>query len=209
MTRTRIKICGLMTSADVAAAVEAGADAVGFVFVKSSPRYLEAEDAANLIAELPPLVEPIGVFADARIRDLHEIAEETGLRMVQLHGAESEEYVEEIASDFAVVRGIRFSPKEVKRWGNDPNVDLLLVDGSQGGQGETFDWNALAPLAADIMAPVIVAGGLDSENVAGAVCATRPYGVDVSSGVESEPGVKDHARIASFCRAVREADRAG
>lgn len=111
-----------------------------------------------------------------------------------------------------VIRAVRFRAeaveRDLRRWDAVEEVDAILVDGSAGGAGEAFDWHALAPLIRAVSKPIIIAGGLTPENVGEAIGACRPYAVDVSSGVESSPGVKDHAKIAAFCEAVRRADAA-
>ncbi len=205
---TRIKICGLRTEADVLAAVDAGADAVGFVFVRSSPRYIDPDAAAELVCLLPPFVDAVGLFADQKTSEVCGMAGEACVEMVQLHGREDRQCVERVRDEFAVIKGIRFTTQAVQQWGGADSIDMLLVDGSEGGQGETLDWAALAAQRDSIKAPLMLAGGLTASNVATAIAAVRPYAVDVSSGVESRPGVKDAALIHQFCAAVRRADQA-
>jgi len=205
--RTRIKICGLRTERDVQAAVEAGADAVGFVFAPSSPRYLEPDAAADLACILPPFVQAVGLFVDQKATDVAAIAGDACLDLVQLHGREDRRLVEEVREQWPVIKAVRFSPDAITLWGAETNLDLLLVDGSDGGRGKTCDWAALAAMRHQIKAPLMLAGGLTPDNVAEAIRTVRPYAVDVSSGVERERGVKDPALIRAFCAAVREADR--
>ena len=206
--RTRIKICGLRTEADVRAAVDAGVDAVGFVFVHSSPRYIDPGAAAELACLLPPFVDAVGLFADQKASEICDMAGEACVQMVQLHGREDRQCVELVRNEFAVIKGIRFSNQAVQQWGGVNSVDMLLVDGSEGGKGETLDWAALAAQRESIEPPLMLAGGLTADSVARAIAAVRPYAVDVSSGVESRPGVKDAALIHQFGAAVRRADQA-
>jgi len=208
--RTRIKICGLTRPEDVDAAVAAGADAVGFVFAESSPRAIAPPIAADLVQRLPAFVVPIGVFVDLPWNRVRDIARTAGLSTVQLHGtAEDEAAVEALAHDFKVIRAIPSRPEEIERWGQaSPDLPLagLLVDGSSGGLGQAFDWQRAAELLATVHVPLIVAGGLDPDNVGLAIRLLRPFGVDVSSGVEETPGVKSVERMSRFCAAVRAAD---
>lgn len=206
--RTRIKICGLRTEADVLAAIDAGADAVGFVFVRSSPRYINPEAAAELACMLPPFVDAVGLFADQKAAEICELAGEACIEIVQLHGREDLQCVELVRDEFMVIKGIRYSAQNVRQWAGTDSIDMLLVDGSEGGQGQTLDWASLAAQRDSINAPLMLAGGLTPENVGQAIAMVRPYAVDVSSGVENQPGVKDPTLIRQFCAAVRVADQA-
>ncbi len=204
--RTRIKICGLTQEAEVVAAIESGVDAVGFVFVKDSPRYIDPEDAANLVCMLPPLIMPIGLFVDTPPAQVTSMAMDACVEVVQLHGRESEADVQAVRSDFAIARGVQFGTELYEYWKTNPLIDLLIVDGSPGGEGTTFCWNALAQERACISRPMVLAGGLTPQNVGHGIRTLHPYAVDVSSGVECERGKKDPALIRSFCRAVTEAN---
>lgn len=210
MERTRIKICGITSEEAALAAVDAGADALGFVFVERTPRYIEPERAFEIMSALPPLVSTVGVFRDAELDEFIEIEQRCPTDFSQLHGSEEETLVR--ACGPRVIRGFRFDAatieRELARWDALEEVDALLVDGSAGGTGETFDWAGLAGPMARVSTPVMIAGGLHAQNVGEAIAACRPYGVDVSSGVEAEPGVKDPAKVRAFCRAVRAADAA-
>lgn len=204
--RTRIKICGLKTESDVETAILAGADAVGFVFVKDSPRYITPEAAGDLICMLPPFMDPIGVFVDTPPAEVAQIATESFIEIIQLHGKETAAEVEELHFDFAIVRGIRFGSSLFAQWKTSHLIDMLLVDGSDGGQGTQFHWEALTQETPEIRKPIILAGGLTPQNVGDAIKTVHPFAVDVSSGVESELGRKDPDLIRAFCAAVREAD---
>lgn len=208
MARTRIKICGVRTEEAAFAAVDAGADAIGLVFVPDTPRTVDPDEAFALMSLLPPLVGAVGVFRDASVDDFIEIEQRCPTSWVQLHGNEPERVVRECGP--GVIRAVRFDPQtighELRRWNAIDEVDAILIDGSAGGKGVAFDWAALPPLLGGIDKRVIIAGGLHPGNVAQAIRACRPYAVDVSSGVESSPGVKDAAKIRAFCDAVRAAD---
>ncbi len=205
--RTRIKICGLRTELDVETAITAGADAVGFVFVKDSPRSITPDEAANLVCMLPPFMDPIGVFVDTPPRDVASMASDSFIEIIQLHGHESQPEIEELQTDFAIIRGARFGTSIFHQWKSSPLIDMLLVDGSDGGQGTQFNWEALTQETPEIKRPIILAGGLTPQNVGSAIKIVRPFAVDVSSGVESEAGKKDADLIRSFCQAVRESDQ--
>jgi len=205
-TRTRIKICGITSAEAARVAAEAGADAIGLVAVTSSPRSLDDRGAEAIAASLPPFVETVRVFQNAAPE---ELAAWKG-RFLQLHGDEDEGFIADIRQwhpECMIIRGFRFSAEQTLRWAGCRQVHALLVDGSPGGQGEAFDHARLAALMERIGKPVILAGGLTAETVGDAIRAVRPYAVDVSSGTESEPGVKDPRLIRAFCQAVREADR--
>lgn len=219
MPRTRIKICGLRDASSAAAAVQAGADALGFVFVQSSPRNIEPADAWAIIGTLPPFVASVGLYQDATVEQFCDIEEVCPTNYAQLHGSEDEDTAKRCGP--GVIKAIRYDPAtiaaELKRWGGIDEVDAILVDGSAGGAGETLDWKGLAAVLevarrdaiagrGPVLKPIILAGGLTPENVGEAVRTVRPFGVDVSSGVEKKRGVKDAGLIAAFCRSVRAAD---
>jgi phosphoribosylanthranilate isomerase len=219
MPRTRIKICGLYDAPTAAAAVQAGADALGFVFVKSSPRFIEPAEAWAIIGTLPPFVASIGLYVDATVEEFCDLEELCPTNYAQLHGTEPDHVAR--ACGPGVIKAVRYAPAtiatELRRWAAIEEVDAILVDGSAGGEGGTLDWPGLAAAAEsarrDAIAgrapppkPLILAGGLTPQNVGDAIRAVRPYGVDVSSGVEKTRGVKDPSLIAAFCQAVRAAD---
>lgn len=210
MPRTRIKVCGIRDLDAALAAAEAGADAIGFVFVRGTSRYLPPDEAFEIMSCLPPMVGTVAVLRDAMLDEFLEIEQQCPTAWTQLHGNEPEALVRDCGP--GVIRAIRFRAdtigRELTRWDAVEEVDAMLVDGSAGGTGEAFDWHALAPHMRAVSKPVIIAGGLTAQNVGEAIGACRPYAVDVSSGVESSPGVKDHAKIAAFCEAVRRADGA-
>jgi len=204
--RTRIKICGITSPELAHVAVASGADAVGLVFAPGSPRHVEFETAVEIVEVLPPFVTAVGLFQ--LTSRLNEDLEDWWEEWCQLHGEENEDLVDEVADTHRVIRGFRFSRDAVERWNACEAVDALLIDGGAGGTGESFDHAELAAMRNEITKPIILAGGLTPNNVAEAIRNVRPFAVDVSSGVESERGVKSPDLIRAFCAAVREADAA-
>jgi phosphoribosylanthranilate isomerase len=198
---TRVKICGIRDEVAAMAAVRAGADALGFVFAPSK-RMVSPDRAKEIISVLPPFVARVGVFVDAPARDISEIAEYVGLDVIQLHGAESVEicggFRQKVIKAFSV--GQSLDTDEINRFPADAYLFDTLVAGLQGGTGRTFDWRLIDTAA--IARPVILAGGIHPDNVREAIAAVSPYGVDVSSGVETD-GVKDPIKITEFIRRVK------
>lgn len=203
MSPVRVKICGLTRLEDARAAARLGADAVGFNFWPGSKRYVAPHAARAVVDRLPPFVTPVGVFVNQTEEEIRTAAAAAGVRVLQLHGDESPELCARMP--LPVVKAVRVeSARSLDALGAYPVAAFLLdaPSGGFGGSGSTFDWSLLEGVAE--LGPVILAGGLTPENVAGAVRAVRPYAVDVASGVESAPGVKDVARMARFIAAVRE-----
>jgi len=211
---TRIKIDGITNREDAEFAAGCGVDAIGFVFAES-PRRVTPEQAREVLRGLEPFVVAVGVFVNAPAEEVRRILECTGCSVAQLHGEEGPEYVEALAP-FGVVKVIRIgegvNEEERRAWARPPyktaRAILLdtLVPGKAGGTGERFDL-AVAVEMVRAGYRVIVAGGLTPENVGEVVRRVRPYGVDVSSGVEAEPGRKDAGKVRRFVEAVRAADR--
>lgn len=208
MYRTRIKICGITSAHDAAAAVGAGADAIGVIFAPSS-RQVSLAQAAAALASVPPPVARVGVFVDAPIEQILEAVSVCGLTAVQLSGSESPEACDMIPC--AVIKVVHVGTDfglECSEPYRDHAAALLLdtlVSDKAGGTSQTFDWQATGGLPG--WAPSFVAGGLNPENVRRCVAALHPFAVDVSSGVEASPGIKDHKKIVAFCAAVRDADQ--
>lgn len=203
-----VKICGITEMADARAAVEAGANALGFNFWRPGRRYIAPERAAEIIAALPAEVWKVGVFVDEEPAVVLEIARKAGLTAVQLHGKEMPEYLESL-ENYRKLKAFRvdanFAANQLARY----RADAFLLDGAgstPGGTGNTFDWRQA--IAAKQFGRVILSGGLAPENVGEAVRRVAPWGVDVASGVESAPGKKDPRRIEQFIRAAREAEKA-
>ncbi|HUF23067.1 MAG TPA: phosphoribosylanthranilate isomerase [Vicinamibacterales bacterium] len=201
---TRVKICGVTRPEDARAAADAGASAVGMVFWPGSPRAVDTAAARAIVAALPAGVPAIGVFVNQTADEINAAIDAAGLFGVQLHGDEPVELIERIRRP--VIRAVTLGGLDVIDV-LPPQVTVLLdaVDHERrGGTGRTIDWTAAAAVAR--RRPIVLAGGLASSNVEQAIAEVRPYAVDVSSGVETAPGLKDHARIAAFISAVRRAD---
>jgi phosphoribosylanthranilate isomerase len=203
----KIKICGITNLDDALAAADAGADALGFNFYKKSPRYVDPEKAAEIIAQLPPFVMPVGVFVNEREEKIQEIQQLTCMQAIQLHGDESPEFCQRFGG--RVIKAFQVKDKESIKHMVHYHVGAFLLDsyrnGVRGGTGDAFDWHLA--VVAKTFGKVILAGGLTPENVAEAVKLVQPYGVDVAGGVEKEKGIKDHAKIKKFISEVRRASR--
>lgn len=201
--RTRIKICGITSLDDALQAIEAGADALGFVFYEPSPRYVEPETVKRIIGALPPFVTTVGLFVNAEASYVSEVVSLTSLSLIQFHGNETEDF----CSSFGIpyIKAVRVqSAKDIIEADKEyVSAQGILLDaykkGVPGGTGESFDW-ALIP--ENINKPMILAGGLSVSNVGQAVNTVRPYAVDVSGGVELHKGVKDHAKVTRFIEEV-------
>jgi phosphoribosylanthranilate isomerase len=203
----KVKVCGITNAEDALAAVEAGADALGFIFYEKSPRYVVPAVAANIIAELPPLVTPVGVFVNEGLATVRSIMDACHLAMAQLHGDENVSYCRELARP--AMKALRLKDRgsllALAEYQGRGGVRGFVLDTfselAYGGTGQITDWG----LAADVAkrTPILLAGGLTPDNVTDAIRTVRPYGVDVSSGVESAPGKKDHAKMRAFVDAVR------
>ena len=211
--RTRIKMCGVTREKDVEAGIAIGLDALGFIFYPKSPRHVEPDFVRNVVAKMPPFVDCVGVFVDSEREELEEIVGYCGLSHAQLHGKENPKYcerVERFVSPCRVIKAFRVSQEskasDFTPYDNTVHGYLLdtYVKGSAGGTGETFDWTLIDKLV--LRRPMILAGGLSPENVTEGIQTVAPFAVDVNSGVESEPGIKDHDKLAAFVRKVRLAD---
>lgn len=206
-------MCGLTREKDVEAGVNAGLDALGFIFYEKSPRNVSPDFVRAVISKVPPFVDCVGVFVDRECQEVEEIIQYCGLSHAQLHGKEDSKYcerVERLASPCHVIKAFRVS-SESKREDFKPYDDIVhgyLLDtyekGNAGGTGTSFDWGIIDRL--NLQRPMILAGGLSPENVASAIRNVSPFGVDVNSGVEEEPGIKDHSLINDFVRIVRRTD---
>jgi phosphoribosylanthranilate isomerase len=208
VSRVFVKICGITSPADALAAVEAGADAVGLVFWPGSPRAVTTDKAREVAAELPPFVVKVGVFVDAGHDEMARVADAVGLDLLQLHGGEPPEALPGLPRRVlkAIAVGEGFVAADALRYEADA-AGLLLdthTESTPGGTGRVFDWS-LARAVRERSRFLVLAGGLSADNVAAAIAAVRPHGVDASSGLERAPGKKDHARVRAFVDAVRAA----
>jgi phosphoribosylanthranilate isomerase len=202
----QVKICGITRLEDARVAVEAGADALGFVFYPPSPRCVTPEQAEQIIRRLPPFVTTVGLFVDVPLDTVHETALWCGLDRVQLHGRETPEFCARVKRP--VIKAFRI--KNADSLADLPGyrvaaflLDAYVEGALPGGTGASFPWQLAAQ--AKPYGPVILAGGLSPENIEAAITQIHPYGVDVSSGVESVPGVKDHQKVRQFIQRAKAA----
>jgi phosphoribosylanthranilate isomerase len=203
----KIKICGITNTEDAGVAVAAGADALGFVMYRKSPRWVEPTVARSIIAGLPPFVFPVGVFVNEEAERVRALMDECGFALAQLHGDESALYCQNLGRP--ALKALRLKDRgtflALAEFQGRANVRGVLIDAfsdqAYGGTGQTVDWT-LAQEAARLI-PIILAGGLTPTNVAEAIAQVRPYGVDVSSGVEQSPGKKDPNKVKAFIQAAR------
>ena len=207
MNKTAVKICGLTREEDALAAARLGAHALGFVFYARSPRYVESARAAAIVRVLPPFVTSVGLFVNAQAGDVERVLDEVPLDLLQFHGEETPAYCAQFRRPYIKALRVR------------PGVDLLqyarqyegargllldaFVEGTHGGTGSGFDWNLIP---SGLPLPVVLSGGINPGNVTAAIQRVRPCAVDVSSGVESAPGIKDARKMTDFFQGVRNAD---
>lgn len=203
----KIKICGITNKIDAVEAASLGADMLGFVFCKKSKRYVEPKAAADIINELPPSIGRVGVFVDEDASRVNDIAQDALLDTLQFHGDEAPGYCSGFRSKYKVMKAFRLKTKKDLKAVNYYDVDYILLDtykgDSIGGTGETFDWKILGDF--EFLKPIFLSGGLRPDNVTAAIQAVAPYGVDVSTGVETSPGKKDAVLMKRFIENVRKA----
>lgn len=206
----RVKICGITNVEDALLACELGADAIGLNFYEKSPRCISPFTARKVIQKLPPFVASVGIFVNWQVAPVTTLAKALGLTTAQLHGDEPPKLVREIAKKVSVIKALHVGKGSgVPPFAKYRGVTAFLLDaphsGQYGGTGHTADWS-LASTAAKSHS-ILLAGGLTPENVAEAILTVRPYAVDVTSGVESKPGKKDHAKLRAFFEAVARANQ--
>jgi len=203
----KVKICGITNASDAHQAVADGADALGFVLFRQSPRYVRPEVIKDIVRALPPFIIPVGVFVNEQPTVIREIMDQCGLMMAQIHGDETPRDCEELGRP--VLRGIRLRNQDsflaLAEYRGRMNVRGFVLDAysesAYGGTGHTADWDLAATAASSL--PILLAGGLTPDNVQEAIQKVHPYGVDVSSGVESEPGKKDPGKLQRFIQAAK------
>ena len=204
---TRIKVCGITNLRDALFAAELGADALGFVFYEKSPRFVTFGEARSIADRLPPFVTKVGVFVNAGMDFLARAKEEVGFDLFQLHGDETPEFCSKLGEPY--IKAVRVRGAGSVSEAGLYDTDCFLFDGwspdAYGGSGTGFSWEILDAAALSDRF-VILSGGLDSENVSRAVREARPHAVDVSSGVEASPGIKDHSKLRRFMEAARNAE---
>ncbi len=200
---TRIKICGITNLEDAQLAVKCGAWALGFVFYRKSPRYISPSKVKKIIEQLPPFVTSVGVFVDPKEGALRDICRFTGIHTIQLHGDEDPNLCRRLAN-FKIIKAFRvdenFDLKKVKPYQVDAYLFDTYQDDAFGGTGKTFNWDVVGAYTFD--KPFILSGGLTAENVRAGIDKLKPFAVDVSSGVEASPGIKDHRKLKTFIDVV-------
>jgi phosphoribosylanthranilate isomerase len=207
MNITHIKICGITRVEDAMLAAQFGADAIGLVFYAKSPRCVTPENANAIIKSLPPFITAVGLFVDATVDEVNKIIKTVPVNLLQLHGDEPPELANNYNMPY--IKAIRMNAEVdlVQQCKNYQNAKGILVDAHhayvKGGSGTTFDWDLIPQ---NLSKPIILAGGLNSANVSEAIAKIKPYAVDVSSGVESTPGIKDPAKLISFMEQVHHAN---
>lgn len=200
--RTRVKICGITRSDDARFAVDAGADAIGLVFYEKSPRFVTNTQAAEISQITPPFVTRVALFKDAEKLFIQSVLQQVEIDLIQFHGSETADFCEQFKLPYIKALGMKdpacdadYLNRSVTTYAT---AKALLLDGhapgEAGGTGDTFDWSSVSGIAK----PIILAGGLTADNVAQAIEIVRPFAVDVSSGVESSPGIKDKEKISAF-----------
>lgn len=207
MSAVRIKICGITRVEDALAAAEAGADAIGMVFYARSPRAVSVQQARAIVAALPPFVTSVGLFVDASRCELGEILDAVPLDMLQFHGDERAADCEGYHKPYLKALRVKAGDDIAAQAAQYPRAAGILLDtyveGVPGGTGAAFDWSLIPET---LPRPLVLAGGLNADNVAAAIRQVRPYAVDVSGGVEASKGIKDAEKIRAFIRRCREAD---
>lgn len=205
---TKIKICGITNKKDALDAAALGIDMLGFVFYANSKRYVQPRTAGDIANELPPYIGKVGVFVNEEREKVLQIAQDASLDILQFHGDETPDYCGSFKDRYKVIKAFRLKDKKDLKVINDYDVDFILLDtyktDSIGGTGEAFDWNILKDF--EILKPIILSGGLNPSNVGRAIKEIAPYGVDVSTGVESGPGKKDLKLMKRFVENVRKID---
>lgn len=201
----KVKICGITNLEDALASVNAGCDALGFVFYKKSPRYITPEKAKGIISQLPSQVIKVGVFVDSKEKTIKYIAKFCSLDILQLHGHESPQFVRKFKS-YKIIKAFRVKDRvdlgKVLKYKTFACLFDTFVKSKIGGTGKKFDWKLIRHID-DIKQPVFLSGGLTAENVKQAINAVRPHWVDVSSSVELRPGKKNHKKLTRFIRTAK------
>ncbi len=204
---TAVKICGVTRGDDAHAAVQLGAQALGFVFYAKSPRAVEPRHAAEIISGLPPFITAVGLFVNPEESDIERVLARVPLNLLQFHGEETPDFCARFERPYIKAARVRMGLDLLQYSQHYGTARGLLLDayveGAHGGTGSAFDWSLIPR---ELPLPVILSGGLTPDNVAAAIRRVRPWAVDVSSGVEASPGIKDSRKIAAFMKEVRGAD---
>jgi phosphoribosylanthranilate isomerase len=207
--RTRVKICGITRHEDARIVIDAGADAIGLVFYSKSPRFVNNSLAAEISQAIPAFVSTVALFKDADEAFVETVLQQVEIDLIQFHGSESAEFCEQFDRPYVKALGMKSPECDLaylaKQCQTYQSAKALLLDshapGEAGGTGETFDWSSIG----SVDKPVVLAGGLNPENVKQAIQIAQPYAVDISSGVESAPGIKDKTKLLEFMQQVERA----
>ncbi len=207
MRRTRAKICGLTRPLDAVIAAELGVDAIGLVFYDKSPRNVSLRQAEEILSALPAFVTSVGLFLNPEVEHVDKVTTELPLDCLQFHGTETHDFIAQFARPYIKALGMQDDASVVDRVAAYPDSSGYLLDshasGEAGGSGETFAWEKIPSALRSMM---IVAGGITPDNVEQCIRGVRPYAIDVSSGVESAPGIKDKEKMEKLFKAIRQAD---
>ena len=205
--RTRVKICGITRAEDGQQAARLGADAIGLVFYEKSPRHVDLQQAMSIVAELPAFVTVVSLFLNAEAEQVRQVLDQLPVDLIQFHGTESAAFCRSFDRPYIKALGMAGNEDLLSQAKSYGDARGLLLDshasGAAGGTGQPFDWTAVPEGLGD---SIILAGGLTPDNVAEAIRALRPYAVDLSSGVEAEPGIKDAALMAQLINEVKRVD---
>ncbi len=213
MKRTRVKICGFTRANDALCAAQLGVDAIGLVFYEPSPRHVTLEQARAIVAALPPFVTVVGLFVNAQQADVNQLIDQLALDVLQFHGDEDQLFCSSFRLPYIKAVRVQQGSDIIQAAQTFSDAQGLLLDAwhpdVQGGTGLQFDWSIVADvLTQELALPIILAGGLDADNIYTAIETTQPYAVDVSSGVESAKGIKDSLRMTDFLKEVYRFDSA-
>ncbi|MBE9568505.1 MAG: phosphoribosylanthranilate isomerase, partial [Proteobacteria bacterium] len=208
--RTRVKICGITRKRDAQLVVDAGVDAIGLVFYEKSPRFVSNVKAADICRMIPAFVSRVALFKDADKGFVQSVLQQVEIDLIQFHGSESVTFCEQFGRPYIKALGMKSKDRDINYLSESAekyaSAKALLLDahapGEAGGTGDTFDWSSVSSVAGSMEMPIVLAGGLSVENVQQAIQIVRPYAVDVSSGVESSPGLKDKDKVAAFMQQV-------
>jgi phosphoribosylanthranilate isomerase len=204
--RTRVKICGITRAQDAVEAIQQGADAIGLVFYPHSPRYVAPEQAAEIVKKIPAFVSVVGLFVNAQPEEIQRILATVPLDILQFHGDETPSQCRQFSKPYMKAVRVKSDTNLVQCAADYADAKALLLDafaeGVPGGTGQVFDWKLIPQ---NLGLPVVLAGGLNAENITQAILAVKPYAVDVSGGVEASKGIKDAAKVAAFMQGVSNA----
>ena len=208
MRRTRIKICGITRAEDADAAVEAGADALGLVFYPPSPRAVDVAQAVDAVGNVPAFVSVTALFVNPTVEEVQRVLDSVRIDVIQFHGEEDDDFCRQFKRPYIKALRVRQASDVVASCLRFPGALAILLDsykpGVPGGTGETFDWSLIPETPTK---PIILAGGLEPDNVASAITQIRPFAVDISGGVEASKGIKDHRKIEEFVNEVYRVDQ--